>query len=40
MGKQETEMLKRDTAILGRSLNPFDPTLRRAGAAMRATAAE
>lgn len=34
------EMLKRDAAIIGRELNPFDPTLRRASVAMGARAAE
>ncbi len=28
------EMLKREAAVIGRGLNPFDPSLRRAGAAM------
>lgn len=28
------EMLKREAAAIGRQINPFDPTLRRAGAAM------
>jgi hypothetical protein len=29
-------MLKREAALIGSRLNPFDPTLRRAGAALAA----